>query len=48
MTNTPHFNAIIEQFLTEGKKSHSAKQAKKGKPCKTEKPASKKMRAKGK
>ena len=29
--NTPHFNAIAEQFLTESKKSHSAKQAKKGK-----------------
>lgn len=29
--NTPHFNAIAKQFLTEGKKSYSAKQAKKGK-----------------
>lgn len=29
--NTPHFNTIANQFLTEGKKSYSAKQAKKGK-----------------
>jgi hypothetical protein len=29
--NTPHFNAIINEILTEGKKSYSAKQAKKGK-----------------
>jgi len=29
--NTPHFNAIVGQFLTEGKKSYSAKQAHKGK-----------------
>ena len=29
--NTPHFNAIANQFLTEGKKSYSAKQAHKGK-----------------
>lgn len=29
--NTPHFNAIAGQFLTESKKSYSAKQAKKGK-----------------
>lgn len=29
--NTPHFNAIAGQFLTEAKKSYSAKQAKKGK-----------------
>ena len=29
--NTPHFNTIVAQFLTEGKKSYSAKQAKKGK-----------------
>ena len=28
--NTPHFNAIVGQFLTE-KKSYSAKQAAKGK-----------------
>jgi hypothetical protein len=29
--NTPHFNTIINEILTEGKKSYSAKQAKKGK-----------------
>lgn len=29
--NTPHFNAIAGQFLTESKKSYSAKQVKKGK-----------------
>ena len=29
--NTPHFNTIVSQFLTEGKKNYSAKQAKKGK-----------------
>lgn len=29
--NTPHFNTIINELLTEGKKSYSAKQAKKGK-----------------
>lgn len=29
--NTPHFNAIAGQFLTEAKKPYSAKQAKKGK-----------------
>lgn len=29
--NTPHFNAIVGQFLTEAKKSYSPKQAKKGK-----------------
>ena len=28
--NTPHFNTIINEILTEGKKSYSAKQAKKG------------------
>ena len=29
--NTPHFNAIINELLSEGKKSYSAKQAHKGK-----------------
>jgi hypothetical protein len=29
--NTPHFNAIVGQFLTEGKKSYSAKKAHAGK-----------------
>lgn len=29
--NTPHFNTIINELLSEGKKSYSAKQAKKGK-----------------
>jgi hypothetical protein len=29
--NTPHFNTVVENILTEGKKSYSAKQAKKGK-----------------
>lgn len=29
--NTPHFNAIVGEFLTEAKKTYSAKQAKKGK-----------------
>jgi len=31
MINTPHFNAIVGEFLTEAKKTYSAKQAKKGK-----------------
>jgi hypothetical protein len=29
--NTPHFNTIVAQFLTEGKKSYSAKKAHEGK-----------------
>jgi hypothetical protein len=29
--NTPHFNTIVAQFLTEGKKSYSAKKAHAGK-----------------
>lgn len=29
--NTPHFNAIIDELLTEGKKSYSAKKAHAGK-----------------
>lgn len=29
--NTPHFNTIIDELLTEGKKSYSAKKAHAGK-----------------
>jgi len=29
--NTPHFNTIVNELLSEGKKSYSVKQAKKGK-----------------
>lgn len=47
--NTPHFNAIVGQFLTEAKKSYSAKQAKKDKDkSKTAKSASKKYSSKSK
>jgi len=54
--NTPHFNAIAGQFLTEAKKPYSAKQAKKDKDTgkskkqfgKIAKSADKKSRVKGK
>jgi len=51
--NTPHFNAIAGQFLTEAKKPYSAKKnkgnSKLDKPLKkTAKSASKKLHAKGK